>query len=64
MAESNANGNGKKAIIRAIAIGAAAFVEQSLSELLGYWVRKARAYNERRKTLKNTPDKAIQEKKP
>jgi hypothetical protein len=52
---SNGNGNGTKAVIHAI--GAAAFVEAGLSELLNYCVRKAKAYNQRRKALKSAPNK-------
>jgi hypothetical protein len=58
------NGNGGKAVIYAIAIGAAAFVEQALSELLAYAVKKARAYHQRRKALKSAPDQTIKDKKP
>jgi hypothetical protein len=54
---SNGNGNGTKAVIHAIAIGAAAFVEAGLSELLNYCVRKAKAYNQRRKALRSIRDK-------
>lgn len=51
------NSNGGKAVIHAIAIGAAAFVAQALTELLSYAVKKARAYHQRCKALKSTPDK-------
>lgn len=57
------NGNGK-AVIHAIAIGAAAFVEQALSELLHYAVKKARAYHQQRKILKSAPDQATKDRKP
>ncbi len=43
------NGNDGKAVIHAIAIGAAAFVEQALYELLAYAVKKTRAYHQQRK---------------
>ena len=51
------NGNGRKAVIHALAIGATAFVEAGLSEMLNYCVRKAKAYNQRRKALKSAPNK-------
>ena len=58
------NGNGRKAVIHAIAIGAAAFVEQALSELLHYAVKKARAYHQQRRILKSAPDQATKDRKP
>jgi len=46
--------NGKKAVIQAIAIGAAAFVEQMLTELLQRLLGWTQAYHRRRAEERRT----------